>query len=53
MKNQKMFGIDAVFKSTSNLTTEESLDAEAIGLRLPGVLRFGREKRGLRQEVGL
>lgn len=54
MKHQKRFGSDATFKSTSNLTMEESLDAEATGLRLPGVLHFGREKkRGLRQEVDL
>lgn len=46
-KIQNMFGIDTIFKSTFNLTLEESLDAEATGLRFPGVLHFGREKRAL------
>lgn len=45
-----MFGIDAIFKSTFNRILEEYLDT---GLKLPGVLYFGRKKRDLRQEVDL
>ena len=52
-KNQYMFRIDAVFKSTFNLTMEESLDTEATELRFMGVFHFGRKKRGLGQEVDL
>jgi hypothetical protein len=48
-----MFRIDAVFKSTFNLTMEESLDTEATELRFLGVFHFGRKKRGLGQEVDL
>lgn len=48
-----MFGIDAIFKSTFNRILEKYLDTGAPGLKLPGVLYFGRKKRDLRREVDL